>query len=87
MTGDAAPGAIVEARSYEDANGRKKLSLAVRSDITLQQQTTAPGATWLDRQLLAREPALTSGQRCGMPWTVDSNISLAKALFAGRGNG
>jgi type IV secretory pathway VirD2 relaxase len=61
LTGDAAPGSIVEARSYEDVNGRKKLSLAVRSDLTLQQQTTAPGATWLDRQLLAREPIVTGG--------------------------
>lgn len=61
LTGDAAPGAIVEARAYEDAKGRKRLSLAVRSDLTLQQQTTAPGATWLDRQLLAREPGVTGG--------------------------
>jgi type IV secretory pathway VirD2 relaxase len=57
LTGDAAPGAIVEARAYEDANGRKRLSLAIRSDLSLQQQIAAPGATWLDRQLLAREPA------------------------------
>ena len=61
LTSDAAPGAIVEARSYEDAQGRKRLSLAVRSDLTLQQQTIAPGATWLDRQLLAREPPVTGG--------------------------
>jgi type IV secretory pathway VirD2 relaxase len=57
FTGDASPGAIVEARAYEDINGRKRLSLAIRSDLTLQQQISAPGATWLDRQLLAREPA------------------------------
>ena len=61
LTGDAAPGSIVEARTYEDAQGRKKLSLAIRSDLTLQQQITAPGATWLDRQLLAREPVVTGG--------------------------
>ena len=61
LTGDAAPGAIVEARAYEDANGRKRLSLAIRSDLTLQQQITAPGATWMDRQLLAREPVVTGG--------------------------
>ena len=61
LTGDAAPGAIVEARAYEDAQGRKRLSLAVRSDLTLQQQTAAPGATWLDRQLLSREPVVTGG--------------------------
>jgi hypothetical protein len=61
LTGDAAPGAIVEARAYEDAGGRKRLSLAIRSDLSLQQQISAPGATWLDRQLLAREPAVTGG--------------------------
>jgi type IV secretory pathway VirD2 relaxase len=61
LTGDAARGAIVEARAYEDARGRKRLSLATRSDLTLQQQITAPGATWLDRQLLAREPVATGG--------------------------
>jgi len=57
MTGDAPAGAIVEARAYDDANGRKRLSLAVRSDVALQHQVTARGATWIDRQLLAREPA------------------------------
>jgi type IV secretory pathway VirD2 relaxase len=61
LTGDAAPGAIVEARVYEDAEGRKRLSLATRSDLSLQQQIAAPGATWLDRQLLAREPVVTGG--------------------------
>jgi type IV secretory pathway VirD2 relaxase len=61
MTGDAQPGAIVEVRAYEDANGRKRISLAIRSDLTLQQQITASGATWLDRRLLVREPAATGG--------------------------
>lgn len=61
FTGDAATGAIVEARSYDDANGKKRLSLAVRSDLALQDQVTAPGATWLDRQILAREPVMTGG--------------------------
>jgi type IV secretory pathway VirD2 relaxase len=59
FTGDAQPGAIVEARAYDDLKGRKRLTLAVRSDFTLQQQVSAPGATWLDRQLLAREVVAT----------------------------
>jgi type IV secretory pathway VirD2 relaxase len=59
MTGDAEPGAIVEARSYDDANGRPRLSLATRSDLTIDAQVTAKGATWLDRQLLSREPAIS----------------------------
>ena len=57
VTGDARPGAIVEARAYEDASGQKRLSLATRSDFDIEAQVTASGATWLDRQLLAREPA------------------------------
>jgi type IV secretory pathway VirD2 relaxase len=55
MTGDARPGAIVETRAYDDAGGRKRLSVATRSDLTIQEQVTASGATWLDRQLLAKE--------------------------------
>jgi hypothetical protein len=65
MTGDALPGAIVEARSYEDAGGRRRLSLATRSDFPLEAQISASGATWLDRQLLARQPA-TSGNAFGV---------------------
>ena len=61
MTGDARPGAIVEARAYEDADGRKRLSLVTRSDFTIEAQITASGATWIDRQLLAREPATGGG--------------------------
>lgn len=53
---DAAPGAIVELRPYDDARGRSRIALAVRSDLGLEDQVTAPGATWLDRQLVAREP-------------------------------
>lgn len=60
MTGDAKPGAIVELRSWEDSKGKTRLSLATRSDIPLAVQTTAPGATWLDRQLVAREPVATA---------------------------
>jgi type IV secretory pathway VirD2 relaxase len=60
MTGDAAPGAIVEARSYDDVQGRKRLSLATRSDLTIEVQVTAPGATWIDRQLLARDSIVAS---------------------------
>src|SRR3546814_19767913 len=57
LTGDARPGAIVELRSWADANGQIRQSLVTRSDLPLDAQVTAPGATWLDRQLVAREPA------------------------------
>ena len=61
MTGDAPAGAIVEARAYDDANGRRRLSLATRSDLSIEAQVTASGATWLDRQLLAKDPPLSGG--------------------------
>jgi hypothetical protein len=59
MTGDGKTGAIVETRAYDDSSGRKRLSLATRSDITVEAQISAPGATWLDRQLLANGSALS----------------------------
>jgi type IV secretory pathway VirD2 relaxase len=55
--GDGRLGSVVELRRYEDAHGRERVALAVRSDLTIQAQVTASGATWLDRQAIAREPA------------------------------
>ncbi len=56
-TSDAAPGAIVEARRLPSRDGGSlRLVLAVRSDLSLADQVHAPGATWLDRRLVAKEP-------------------------------
>lgn len=59
LTSDATPGAIVEVRSWTDPKGEVRLSLAVRSDLSLDQQVRAPGATWLDRQLVGSDPVAT----------------------------
>jgi type IV secretory pathway VirD2 relaxase len=59
VTGDAKPGAVVEMRAYEDGQGRNRSSLATRSDLTIEAQVTAPGATWIDRQLLTKEATLS----------------------------
>lgn len=60
--GDSATGSIVELRRFEDAAGRSQLAIAVRSDLSIDRQVTAQGATWLDRQLIAKEPlALSEG--------------------------
>ncbi|RJT27839.1 DUF3363 domain-containing protein [Mesorhizobium waimense] len=60
--GDSAPGSIVELRKFHDAQGHGRAALAVRSDLDIERQTTAAGATWLDRQNIAREPiALSEG--------------------------
>ena len=61
QTGDAKPGAIVELGQWRDTRGNDRQSLSVRSDLSLGEQITAPGATWLDRQLVAREPTETGG--------------------------
>jgi type IV secretory pathway VirD2 relaxase len=53
---DGPIGGIVELRRFDDATGRQRIALAVRSDLNLEQQVTADGATWLDRRLVAREP-------------------------------
>jgi hypothetical protein len=57
MAGDGPIGGIVELRRFEDARGRQRIALAVRSDLNLDQQVAAEGATWLDRRLVARESA------------------------------
>jgi type IV secretory pathway VirD2 relaxase len=55
--GDGPTGSIVELRRFEDARGRERVALAVRSDLDLDAQVKASGATWIDRQLVARDPA------------------------------
>jgi hypothetical protein len=62
---DAPPaGGIVEVRRLGGPDdSRPTLVLANRSDIDLDRQVTAPGATWLDYRLVERErmPLATSG--------------------------
>ncbi|MFD1911845.1 relaxase/mobilization nuclease domain-containing protein [Halodurantibacterium flavum] len=56
---DNAPpiGGIVEVRRFGGAeDARPTLVLANRSDLDLERQITAPGATWLDHRLVEREP-------------------------------
>ncbi|MEE4452077.1 relaxase/mobilization nuclease domain-containing protein [Novosphingobium resinovorum] len=54
-TGDCRPGAIVELRRFTDRKGRDRVALAVRSDMDLDAQVRAPGATWLDRRNLSSD--------------------------------
>jgi hypothetical protein len=57
-TGDSAPGSVVELRTFDDAQGRRRVALAVRSDLAIEDKVTASGATWLDRQAVARDPVV-----------------------------
>jgi hypothetical protein len=56
-------GGIVEVRRFDGSDGpRPTLVLANRSDLDLDQQVTARGATWLNHRLVEREPMwLVSG--------------------------
>ena len=58
--GDSAPGSIVELRAYDDSRGQRRVALAVRSDLDIEHQVTATGATWLDRQNISRDPVALS---------------------------
>lgn len=56
-TGDTPIGGIVELHQWKDRSGRQRCELIGHSDLSLADQVTAPGATWLDQQLVADEPA------------------------------
>jgi len=54
-------GGIVEVRRLPGEGGsHPKMVLALRSDLTINAQVKATGATWLDHQLVVREPAALS---------------------------
>ncbi len=55
-SGDTPVGGLVEVRTAIDADGAKSLSLIHRSDLSIEAQVIATGATWLDRQLVVAEP-------------------------------
>jgi type IV secretory pathway VirD2 relaxase len=56
-TGDTPIGGLVEVRTRQVEGGKPVLDLVHRSDLSIERQVTASGATWLDRQLVVRDPA------------------------------
>ncbi len=42
-------GSVVELRAFDDRKGQRRVVLTVRSDLSIEDQVTARGATWLDR--------------------------------------
>jgi type IV secretory pathway VirD2 relaxase len=81
--GDGPIGGIVEMRRFEDARGRQRIALAVRSDLSLDQQVEARGATWLDRRLVAREPVDLS--RAGFGGEVRAALDRRIDTLVGQG--
>ncbi|UUP17841.1 relaxase/mobilization nuclease domain-containing protein [Nitratireductor thuwali] len=57
-TGDTPEGGIVETRVWRSGDsGRQRMAMVGRSDLNLETQIGADGATWLDRLQLARDRA------------------------------
>ncbi|MGM4954138.1 relaxase/mobilization nuclease domain-containing protein [Bradyrhizobium barranii] len=81
--GDGPIGGIVELRRFADARGRTRIAFAVRSELVLDQQVAAEGATWLDRQLVARAPAELSRNAFGAE--VRAALEQRIDVLAGQG--
>ena len=66
QTGDTPIGGLVEVRSRSLDDGASRLELVHRSDLSLDAQIKASGATWLDRQMVSREPLALSRAGFGL---------------------
>ncbi|PIB92594.1 DUF3363 domain-containing protein [Caulobacter sp. FWC2] len=63
--GDTPVGGLVEIRIRTLDEGGRALELLHRSDLPIDQQVRARGATWLDRQLVVKEPTALAEQGFG----------------------
>lgn len=61
-TGDGEPGSIVELNTFIGTDGQRRATLRVESDLPIEEQIHAHGATWLDRLAVAgKTEALSRG--------------------------
>ena len=63
--GDTPVGGLVEVRSWAADDGRRGVELVHRADLSIERQVTASGATWLDRQLVIKDPATLANHGFG----------------------
>ena len=90
MTGDAAPGAIVEARSYDDAraaSGSRSPPDGISVLRLRSPRRERPGLTGSYSRGNRSWRAVVSDPKCAKPWTAGLTISQAKVSRAGRGQG
>ncbi|CAN5225793.1 VirD2 family relaxase/mobilization nuclease [soil metagenome] len=66
QTGDTPIGGLVEVRARAVDDGSSRLELIHRSDVDLAVQIKATGATWLDRQMVARDPQVLAQAGFGL---------------------
>ena len=62
--GDTPVGGLAEVRAFDGQNGAG-LQFVHRSDLSVERQTSADGATWLDRQLVVRDPTTLASHGFG----------------------
>jgi type IV secretory pathway VirD2 relaxase len=82
-TGDTPIGGVVEVRTRQIEGGKTVLDLVHRSDLSIERQITASGATWLDRQLVVRDPAALSD--VGFGGAVREALEQRRAHLQGQG--
>ncbi|PVM92758.1 relaxase/mobilization nuclease domain-containing protein [Caulobacter endophyticus] len=63
--GDTPIGGLVEVRAWTADDGRRGVELVHRADLSIERQVTASGATWLDRQLVIKDPAALASHGFG----------------------
>lgn len=64
-SGDTPVGGLVEVRTWTSDDGRRGVELVHRADLTIERQVTASGATWLDRQLVIKDPTALASHGFG----------------------
>lgn len=63
--GDTPMGGLIEVRTFEEEGRASALQVLHRSDLSVERQVSAEGATWLDRQLVVREPTTLASHGFG----------------------
>ncbi len=64
-SGDTPVGGLVEIRARQIDGAKAGLELVHRADLSIERQVTASGATWLDRQLVVKDPAVLAARGFG----------------------
>lgn len=83
--GDTPVGGLVEVRPFEGQGDASSIALIHRSDLSVDRQVSANGATWLDRQLVVREPASLASHGFGAE--VRSALERRREHLAAEGLG
>ncbi|WP_395443818.1 relaxase/mobilization nuclease domain-containing protein [Caulobacter sp. UC70_42] len=83
-TGDTPAGGLLEIRAF-DSQGAPGLQVIHRSDLSIDRQISADGATWLDRQLVVKEP--TSLASHGFGAEVRSALDRRRDHLVSEGRG